>query len=329
MRRNRVFLIGVVLMCMLCMTACSSGRQSGVNNKKINVICTTFPLYDWTRQMAGDNINVELLLDKGVDMHSFQASATDIAKITSCDVLIYVGGISDVWITDALKNKNNPDMQVVNLMEDLKEYVKAEEYVEGMQSEHEEHETHEEEGEEWDEHIWLSVKNAAVSCEFIKNALCAANPEDSSLYEEGYKQYIKELKALDDEYENVVSTAARKTLLFADRFPFRYLMDDYGINYYAAFPGCSSETNASFQTVTFLAEKLDEEKLPAVLVLENSENGFSGELAQTIISNSSSKDCKILKLNSMQAVSSKELNDNITYISIMRDNMNVFKEALN
>jgi len=303
--------------------------EDGNSDGRIQVICTTFPLYDWTREIVGeaDNIQLSLLLDNGVDMHSYQASAADIAKISSCDVLVYVGGTSDEWIEDVLKNRTNKDMLVVDLMEVLSGSIREEELAEGMQQELHFHAEGEHE-EEYDEHVWLSVKNAILSCEAIKDSLCSVDTENAELYEAQYLDYVERLTQLDAEYKDMVKEAEKDVVLFADRFPFLYLMEDYKIRYYAAFPGCSSETEASFETVAFLAGKLKEERITMVLTLENEQDSFAGNLARTIIDNAGIT-AQVCSMNSMQTVTKKQIVDGITYYSVMKENFEVLKKAMN
>ena len=223
-------------------------------------------------------------------------------------------------------------MKVVNLLEVLGDKVKNEEVVEGMQEEEHEHEDGEEheEGEEHeheeeaDEHVWLSLKNAEVLVGTISNALQEVDPGNKDAYAANADAYVKKLSALDAEYQTAVDNAARKTVLFGDRFPFRYLVDDYGLNYYAAFVGCSAETEASFETISFLAKKVDELKLPCVLTIE----GKNHKIAETIVKNTAPKSQKILTMDSMQSTTSKDVASGTTYFSVMEKNLAVLKEAL-
>lgn len=326
-----VFFVGIAVF----LSACGRTSADGVNvdeqngQKKLQVVATIFPEYDWVREILGeqaDNVELTLLLENGVDMHSFQPTMSDILKVSTCDVFIYVGGESDAWVTDALKGAGNPDRTAINLMEVLGDRAKEEEVVEGMQEEdgHDGHDHEEQEELEYDEHVWLSLKNTQVFCDAISEALQAADPENAKLYQENTTAYKGKLAALDREYQAAVDQSESKTLLFADRFPFRYLTDDYNLTYYAAFTGCSAETDASFETITFLAGKLDELKLPVVFVIENSD----GKVAKAVVENTNTRDQKILTLNSMQSVTSDEINAGTTYLSIMKENLKTLKEAL-
>ena len=301
----------------------AESSSSGSGNK-LKIVATIFPEYDWTREILGDHlkdVDLTLLLDNGTDLHSFQPAVKDIMKVSSCDLLIYVGGESDQWIEDALKSAANPDMKTINLMETLKDFIKEEETVEGMQ---EKHHSHEEDEKEYDEHVWTSLRNASVAAEVIADTLAELDPENSDIYKENLRSYQGELSSLDNEYQKTVDQSTHKTLLFADRFPFRYLVDDYGISYYAAFSGCSAESEASFKTITFLAEKVDELGLKEVFTIEKSDD----RIAETVIENTRDKDQKVAVLNSMQSITSEEIADGTTYLSIMEDNLKVLKTAL-
>ena len=313
---KKFFILLFVLVTTLNFSACGNDKPE---SKKIKVVATIFPVYDWTREIISDNQDFELtlLMDKGVDLHSFQPSAQDMMKISDCDVFIYVGGESDKWVDDALKNSQNKNMVVVNLMDILGDKVKSEEHVEGMETEHE-HEHHAEEIEN-DEHIWLSLKNAQILCDAIESALEKATPGDNSDLKKNLDAYKSELAALDKKYQEMLAAAQGKILLFGDRFPFRYLVDDYGLKYFAAFSGCSAETEASFQTIKFLSEKVDELNLPCVMTIE----GTNHKIAETIIANTAQKNQKVLVLNSMQGKVDGE-----NYLSIMEKNLEVLKEAL-
>ena len=352
-----VISLAMVLSCML--------NAAQAEDKKLNVVATVFPIYDWTREVVGENDSVQLtlLLDSGVDLHSYQPTAQDIMKIATCDVFIYVGGESDEWVEDALKEAVNPNMIVINLVEAMGENIKMEEIVEGMEHEHD-HEHHDEDGkdhdhhedhddhdedhdageghddhdedhdhddghdendghndhdedhdhdheheDEADEHVWLSLRNAQKLVNAIASALSSADPAHAESYQANAAAYNEKLAALDQEYDQAVSAAAFRTVLFGDRFPFRNLVDDYDLDYYAAFSGCSAETEASFQTIVFLAQKTDELKLPAVLTIE----GANHKIAETIISTTSSKNQKLLTMNSMQGCTMRDVQAGVTY----------------
>ena len=469
------------------------------DSEKLSIVTTIFPEYDWVREIMGDkaqNADLTMLLDNGVDLHSYQPTADDIIKISDCDLFIYVGGESDEWVDDALQNATNKDMKVINLLDVLKDNIKTEEAVPGMQAEEghnhgvadfadsdvqdrslsdwdgewqsvysyvldgtldpviekkaesgtktaeeykeayiasyetdierisidgntitytrkdgtstatydskgfyirhkddgskqvrykyqkvsgdadaptyivfsdhnissaePEHfhlyfgedgfdslveegkhfptfypasltgaeiadEMLEHEEKEYDEHVWLSLKNAETLVGAISNALQEIDLDNKDTYAANSDAYVKELAALDADYQAAVDAATYKTVLFGDRFPFRYLVDDYGLNYYAAFAGCSAESEASFETISFLAGKVNELNLPCVLTIE----GTQHKIAETIVQNTAQKNQKILTMDSMQSTTSEDVKNGETYLSIMEQNLDVLKEALN
>lgn len=299
----------------------SAASTAASGSEPLQVVATIFPEYDWVRQIVGESENVELtlLLDKGTDLHSYQPSADDMVKIATSDLFIYVGGESDDWVDDALESAGNPDRQVINLLETLGDAVKEEEIVEGMQAEAEE-----EEESAYDEHVWLSLKNAEICCAAIADALASLDAENADTYAANAKAYIAQLTALDEAYAAAVSAAPVKTLLFGDRFPFRYLTDDYGLDYYAAFVGCSAETEASFETVVFLAGKVDELGLKHVMQIESGD----GRIAQTIIQSTQAKSADVLTLDSLQSTTAQDVAAGKTYLGLMEENLNVLKQAL-
>ena len=312
-----------------CITACSTNNAPAADSKNLQIVTTIFPEYDWVMNILGDNpanAEVTMLLDNGADLHSYQPTASDILKISTCDVFVYVGGESDEWVDDVLKEATNKDMVVINLMDELGNAVKEEEIIEGMEGHDHDHEHHHEEGEvEYDEHVWLSLKNASVLVGAISEAIAKADSANAATYRANASAYIDKLNALDKEYSDMVSAAARDELVFGDRFPFRYLIDDYGLVYYAAFVGCSAESEASFETIMFLAGKVDENSLTSVITIEGKEH----KIAETIISNTATKDQKILTLDSMQTTTMADIKNGTTYISVMESNYEVLKEALN
>ena len=312
--------IAAIICAALTLTACAgqgtaSSHTSG--SDKLSIVTTIFPEYDWVMQILGDkapDAEVTMLLGNGVDLHSYQPVADDILKIANCDVFVYVGGESDGWVDDALKEAVNPDMVVINLLEVLGDSV----------DEDHDHD-HEEEEVEYDEHVWLSLRNASVLCDAIAEGLSKADPDNASVYQANNDAYKAQLSALDEQYKEAVNGSAFDTVLFGDRFPFRYLTDDYDLNYYAAFVGCSAETEASFETVVFLAAKTDELGLNAILTIENSD----GKIAQTIRDNTADKDQEIYALDSMQATTSEDVKNGATYLSVMTSNLEILKKALN
>lgn len=317
--------ITALLLCV-CMAvglaACSSNAEEDKNDKKTNIVCTTFPIYDWIKNIVGEDesISIKYLLNSSTDLHNFQPSAQDIIEITNSDLFVYIGGESDDWVDDITDSSKEKKINAVNLMEVLGSNAKEEEIKEGMQAIHEEDE-HDEGEPEYDEHIWLSLKNAKILCNSLTEKLCELKKEKSEQYRKNADEYISKLDSLDKEYQSVVDNAKTKAVLFGDRFPFRYLVDDYNIDYYAAFSGCSAESEASFETITFLAKKVDELQLTAVLTIESGDK----KIAQTIVDNTKNKNQKILSLNSMQG----SIKESDTYLSVMQNNLEVLKQALN
>lgn len=328
--------------------------------KKLKVVTTIFPEYDWVREIVGENnknVDLTLLVGNGVDLHSYQPSIHDIAKISTADIFIYVGGESDGWVKDALANATNKNMKVINLMEVLEGQTKVEEMKEGMQvSEHHHHDEdeddehlagghkhnheeaedhdhdHEVEGHhhhdgddvEYDEHVWLSVRFAKTLCAVISKALCDVDSANSSSYKANLKAYTEKLDNLDANFSTAVKNGNKKTLLFGDRFPFRYFVEDYNLDYFAAFVGCSAETEASFETVAFLAKKVDELGLNSVIKIESGD----GKIARTIVENSKKKNAKVLTLDSIQSTTLKQAKAGASYLKIMEENLKVIEEAL-
>ncbi len=335
MKQRFILVILCVLLpvCLLAGCGGSGSRNStattrpDVTEKQISVVATVFPAYDWARQIIGtdnERVALTLLLDKGTDFHSYQPTVEDIYKVATCDLFIYVGGESDKWVPDALSQASNPNMKVICLLDALGDAAREEEALEGMEAEHEE-EGAEEEGPEYDEHVWLSLRNAQTLCAAIRDAMIELDDDGGKIYWPNFKAYDAKLSKLEADYAEALGHAARKTLLFADRFPFRYLAEDYGLQCWAAFSGCSAETEASFETVNFLVSKLDELALPCVIKLESSDS----RLAETIIANSRAKDARILELDSIQSVTAQDVASGAEYLSIMEQNLEVLKTALN
>lgn len=370
------------LMAVVMLLSVAMAPAMAEKNEKLKIVATTFPSYDWLRQILGEReqeVELSLLQDSGIDLHNFQPTAQDFVKVSSADLFVYIGGVSDGWVDDAIGEAHNKHVLAVNLMDAMGDAVKQDVTVEGMQEgahahnhddheheaeaahdheheheheaeaahdhEHEaeavhdhEHEAeadhdhehdheHEHEGREHnhaDEHIWLSLRNAKVLVAALKDALVQVDAGHAAVYEANAAAYIAKLEALDKEYAQAVAQVAEPVLLFGDRFPFRYLMDDYGITYYAAFAGCSAETEASFKTVAFLAGKTDEHKLKAVLTLDGSDQA----IAKAVINATGPRDQQLLTLNAMQSIGAQDIANGITYLDIMQDNLAVLRQAL-
>lgn len=290
------------------------------DSSKYTVVCTIFPEYDWIRELTeGDNDFKIILLEKsGADMHNYQPSVADIAEISACDLFVYVGGESDSWTDRVLTAANNNKMLTVNLLHELGDLAQEEEHLD-----HEHEEEHEEE-HEYDEHVWLSVKNAILFCDKLCDALCTVNKEKAELYKSNAITYKQKLNQIDDAFITVRESAKKDTLVFADRFPFAYLVNDYNINHYAAFSGCSTEINASFEKIMNLAQKIDELGLDSICVLENA----TTDIAQSVKNNTAQKNQKFVTFNSMQSVNEKNIADGITYLDLMNENVTALKNAL-
>ena len=502
--KKYISILLAAVMAVGCLAGCSqknSNEQAdNTDDGKLKVVTTIFPEYDWVKEIAGDeisNIDLTMLLDNGVDLHSYQPTSEDILKISDCDLFVYVGGESDSWVDDALKNATNKDMQVINLLDVLKDSIKTEESMPGMQAEEghnhgyahfedsdvqdrtlsdwdgdwqsvypylqdgvldevmekkaesgektaEEYKEYYENGyktdvsqitidaenntmcfvkngvaskatyeykgyqiydyesgsrgvryffeatsgdadapkyvqfsdhgiapgkaehfhiyagndgfdalseemenwptyypadmsgkeiaedmleheeKEYDEHVWLSLKNAQTLCKAIAEALETADPEHKDVYAANVDSYLEKLSSLDGQYQDAVANGSQKTLLFGDRFPFRYMVDDYGLKYYAAFAGCSAESEASFETISFLAKKVDELGLKNIMTIENSDQ----KIAKTIRDNTKDKNQEILSLDSMQSTTSEDVKNGTTYLSVMESNLDVLKKAM-
>ena len=334
------------------LVACNNVEKKP-EQSKLSIVTTIYPEFAWAKEILGaraDSVDLTLLIKNGVDLHSYKPTAQDITKIANADMIIYVGGESDEWIKDALEATPKKGRSEINLMATLGDRVKAEEVIEGMQAEHEEHHHHGEHAEEHehehhgehaeahehhhhdheeevenDEHVWLSLKNAEILVQKITSELAKIDPTSASFYTKNANTYVAKLQSLDNKYRATVDSAARKTILFGDRFPFRYMVDDYGLKYYAAFVGCSAESEASFETIAFLANKMDSDSLPAIFTIEKGNK----KIATAILAASkNSKEAQILTINSMQSVTEQQIADGLDYLSIMQTNLDVLKKAL-
>ena len=321
---KKIVSLVLILVLSLSLFACGKTAYTPDAEGKISVVATVFPVYDWLRNVIGDveGISLKLLLDSGVDLHNFQASAEDISLVASADLFVYIGGASDHWVPDALKQAEDGQV-AVNLMEELGDAVKEEEVV-GSMEEEEEGEESGEEGPEYDEHIWLSLKNAEVLVDVLAAALGRVDPVNGASYSKNAAAYMLKLAELDEKYTEATANAKTKTLVFGDRFPFRYLTDDYGLQYDAAFVGCSAETEASFQTIDALANTVDSLGLKYIFAIE----GRDHALAETIVRNTAAGDQQILILNSLQGVTPEDLQNGVTYLSVMEKNLEIMLPAL-
>ncbi len=310
-----------VLLITACFAACGKKADApdtpADDSGKLNVVCSIFPQYDFIKTIAGDAVNLTLLLDSKTDLHSYTPTADDIMMISKADLFINIGGESDDWAEDVLSSAANNKLKVVSLL-NLVDAVE-EETLPGMEEEEEEHE---EEGPEYDEHVWTSLKNVIKIIPALTDVLCELDSGNTALYQANSSAYLAQLQTLETKYSDTIGKAARKTLLFADRFPFRYLADDYDLTCYAAFSGCSAETEASFETMTFLVDTVKQQNLPFVLMID----GSDGSVAETV---SRQSGAEIRTLNSCQSVSPDDIAAGASYLTIMEDNLSVLSEVLN
>ena len=338
----------------------AAGQTSAATKHRIKIVATTFPIYDWTREVLGERLaetDLVLLQQSGVDLHSYSPSAADLRQIASCDLFVFVGGESDEWAERALAQNGNPRRRVLNLVKLLGSAAKEEKIVEGMENEHHHNDAdhdaadhdkdkdhakkhdhddddhdhakkhdhdHDQDEHEIDEHVWLSLRHAATFVKAIAANLAALDHANAETYRANTDAYCAKLSALDSAYSNVVANAKRKTILVADRFPFRYLADDYGLEYFAAFSGCSAESEASFKTVMFLAKKVDALSLPVIVTIE----GVKHKIAETVRRTTKAKDQRILTLDSLQSTGG-EAAKTTHYLETMRRNLETLKAALN
>lgn len=336
-RQNKIFMFCGLLLAASALTllfGCKKSQNqkssSESQSHKVKVVATIFPLYDWAKNIVSgsENVELELLVKNGSDLHSFQPSTQDIVKISTADILIYVGGESDSWLDDALKNSVNKNQAAINLMKELSESVKEEEIVEGMSESEKKAEKilelensaeNQEKETEYDEHIWLSIQNAKSAVEKIAAVLEEKDASEKSLFEANKKSYLEKLGELEIviDYEKAEEPEKRQTIVVCDRFPFRYMTDELGIKYYAAFAGCSAESEASFETIAFLSRKIRELDCSEVFVTESSDK----TIAQTVIKNAGLEGkCGIFVLDSMQSATLDEAEKGKNYIDVMKEN---------
>lgn len=338
-------LLMILVMCASCFYGCSSDKKEENSSKKIKVVATIFPVYDFLREIGGDKIDLTMLMTPGAETHSYEPTPKDMKTVSNADFFAYVGGDSDEWVDKILDGNKNDKMKVVTLMDCVK--TVDEEHVEGMEEEHDhdhdedidgkddsdkdkdEHDEHDEhdhdhDGDEpeQDEHVWTSPKNAIEIVKKLTSELSKVDPDNANYYKENSKNYIKKLENLDKKFEDVVKNGKRKEIIFGDRFPFRYFVDRYGLKYYAAFPGCSTDTEASASTVAFLTNKVKEDKIPVIFHIELSNNKIAKSIAEAT-------GAKMLQLNAVHNVTKEDFEKGETYLSLMEKNLKPLEEALN
>jgi zinc transport system substrate-binding protein len=309
----------VVLCVFTCLTmglAAGGQKDAQKADGRINVVTTIFPPYDFVREIARDRVSLTMLLPPGAESHSFEPTPQDIIRVQNCDVFIYVGGESDAWVDGILESLDTSRMKIVTLMDCVE--VVEELVVEGMQEEEEEEEA---EGPEYDEHVWTSPRNAKLIARKIADVLKQRDAPNAAVYEQNAASYMEKLTGLDEAFQKLIGGARRKTLVFGDRFPFRYFADAYGLDYFAAFPGCSTETECSAATIAFLVNKIRAEKIPVVFHIELSNE----KIADTICEETGAK--KLL-LHAVHNISKRAFDGGANYYDLMSQNMRNLKEAL-
>ena len=314
---SKLLLIFVVsIFGIVSLTGCNKKQET---QDKLTIVSTNFPGYDFARAITMDNtkVKVKMLLKPGAESHTFEPTPEDIKTIKNSDIFIYVGGDSDEWVDDILSDIDTDKTKIIKLIDlvDAKEEVTTE----GMESDEEEES---EEDAELDEHVWTSPKNAIEIINKLKKEIINIDSDEKNNLESNANNYVNKLNDLDTEFKSIVKTAKRKEIIVGDRFPLRYFADEYGLSYYAAFPGCSEQTEASAKTISFLANKVKEDKIPVVLKIELS----SGNIANTIAKETNTK---VLEFNSAHNISQSDFDAGTTYVDIMTKNAEVLKEALN
>ena len=324
--KKLICIIGVLTLCAAVFIGCGAKETPGNPEKdgKYQIVCTTFPQYDWIMHILGDaseQFEVSLLVKNSADIHNYQPSTQDMISMKEADLFVYVGGESDAWAADLMLADAAMSDKSVSLVAALGDEVLAEEILEGMTHDHEHHEH---DAEVPDEHVWLSLENAEILCQHISNRLCEVAPDYEAVIRDNTKIYTEKLHELDAEYRAVVEAGAHNTLIFGDRFPFRYMAEDYDLECFAAFEGCNAEVEASFDTVITLAGKVKELEVPCILVIDGSDR----KLAETILSTAGREKTEILVLDSMQSVSREDIQQGANYLDITKSNLEVLRQAL-
>lgn len=314
---RKISFIAVILFVAFIFSACSFSDYDENNEDRLKIVTTIFPQYDFARQIGKDKISLKMLVTPGGESHSYEPTPQDIIAVRDCDIFICAGGESDIWSNVILSSIDAPDLKVIKMMECVD--AVEEEISDGMT---EKLPIEKEEETEYDEHVWTSPKNAEKISKAIVNAMISADKENADFYQINYDDYSKKLDELDRDYRNIVSKSENKTVIFGDRFPFRYLFDEYGLNYYAAFPGCSTDSDVSAKTMMFLIEKIKENKLSTVFYIEFS----ARKIADTI---SSETGAEPLLFHSCHTVSKEDFEGGVTYIDLMKKNLENLKRGLN
>lgn len=319
--------LSLILLCLLALTVLSGCGGTSVKDNKLSVVCTVFPQYDFVRNIAGDKADIKMLVPLGTESHDFQLenlSVAELKTVATADLVVYVGGESDLdWITE-LKNtvKGNATWMAMSDMVETLEEISSDsmEHIHDHEHGHDEEHGHEEHTA-YDEHVWTSPKRVVMIVRALTDELCRLDPENSEFYKANSERYIGELNLLDSDLMAVCENAAKDKLIFGDRFPFRYLCADYGLQFDAAFSGCSSGVDPSVAQMTSLTKSAVESGAKVIFYMENSDPVFAESIAKTVGG-------KAELLHSCHTFSKAELNSGVTYISVMRENILKISEAL-
>lgn len=327
--KKKLFIMVLLVLIMYTLCGCSSKNEAkGNKSEKLKVVTTMYAPYDFVRQVAGDNIDLTMLLSPGEESHSYDPTPQDIINIQDSDLFIYNGGENDSWVDNVLSSLDD-SVNIISMTSSV-DQLYEEELSEGMQPEEEEQdetenvdtEKNDTDHEEFDEHVWVSPANAMTIVRTITDELKKLDVNNASEYEDNCTKYISKLQKIDDEFKEIVANAKRKVVVFGDRFPLRYFVEEFGIDYYAAFPGCSADTEADSSTIAFLINKVKEENIPVVFKIELS----NGNIADTI---SEATGAKVETFYACHNISSDDFNAGVTYADMMQSNVDVLKEALN
>lgn len=320
-----MFILGILLTTAVAGCSQSNKASNQKADNKLNIVTTIYPEYDFTRAIVKDKANLTMLITPGASIHSYDPSPADLIKIKNADVFIYIGGESDTWVDRILESMDTSKMTVIRLID----YVKAveEETIEGMESEEEEEVSDGEWQEiaatpEYDEHIWTSPKNAMLLVDAISDCLCLRDSANANFYKKNSDDYINEIKKVDEEITTVVKDAKRNNIVVADKFPFRYFVDEYGLDYCAAFGGCSDQTDASAATIAYLVDTVTTGSMPYIFYVELSNQNVAKAVSEQT-------GAKMLLLNSCHNVSKPDFDSGVTYVSLMKQNAENLKLALN
>lgn len=310
-------LVAILIVTILILCSCGNNTNTfEISDEKVNIITTIFPHYDFVRQIAKDKVNIHMLIPPGSESHTFDPTPKDIINIKKCDVFIYTGGESDHWVQQLI-SQSDEDTTFVSLMDIVPPL--EQQHKEGMQDTHLSHDEHH---KEYDEHIWTSPVNAVTICKSICSILCEKDNKNAQFYKNNCDEYINKLNNLDNNIKDILSKAKRNTIIFGDRFPVRYFTEEYGIDYFAAFPGCAEQVEPSPKTLIYLIDKVKNEDIPVVFYRE-----FSNKKVASIICEETG--AKMLQFHSAHNITVNEFNNGITYLDIMNSNIENLREALN